>query len=150
MAEHVCGLFAAGTVLLAVGASWDSVFPINKALWTSSFVLYCGGMSLLLLGLCAWLIEVLGFRGWAVPFLVFGANPIAAYVLSGLGARMLGIIKVVGPNGSTIPLKALIYQQGFASWADPFAASLLYAVAYTCVWLALMAILYKFKWFLRV
>jgi predicted acyltransferase len=150
IAERVCGLFAAGTVLLAVGASWGAVFPINKALWTSSFVLYCGGMSLLLLGLCAWLIEVEGTRRWAVPFLVFGANPIAAFVLSGLGARMLGLIKVAGPSGSPVALKTLIYQQGFISWADPTLASLLFALAYMGFWLAVMAILYKLGWFIRV
>ena len=150
IAERVCGLFAAGTVLLAAGASWDAVFPINKALWTSSFVLYCGGMSLLLLGLCSWLIEVEAWSRWSTPFLVFGANPIAAYVLSGLGARTLGLIKVTGPSGALVPLKALIYQQGFASWADPFAASLLFALAYMGFWLVVMAVLYKLNLFVRV
>lgn len=149
-AEKVCGLFAAGLVLTAVGNVWDGVFPINKALWTSSFAVYAAGLSLLLLGLCAWLIEVEGWRRWAWPFLVFGSNPIAAYVLSGLGARVLTMIQVAGPSGGTVSLKSAILSRGFAWCSDPTWASFLFALSYVLVWLALMAILYKAKLFIRV
>ncbi len=149
-AEKVAGIFAAGTVLLAVGAGWGMVFPINKALWTSSFVVYCGGMSLLLLGLCGWLIDVEGIKKWAWPFLVFGANPLAAFVLSGLGARVMGMVKLAGAEGEMINLKAFIYERGFAAWAEPTFASLLFALSYVVFWLAIMAVFYKLKIYIRL
>jgi predicted acyltransferase len=148
--EQVAGLFAAGTVLFALGWAWGGVFPINKALWTSSFVLFTAGLSLQLLGLCAWLIEVEGVRGWAWPFVVFGSNAIAAYVLSGLGARVLSMVKVIPTGGTAVPLKAWLYREGFAAWADPTLASLLFALSYVLVWLLLMAVFYRLKVLIRV
>lgn len=149
-AEKVAGVFAAGTVLLVLGAWWGMVFPINKALWTSSFALYSAGWSLLLLGLFGWLVEVEGARRWAWPFLVFGANPLAAYVFSGLLMSMMSKTLVAGPSGQEISVRALIYEQGFASWAEPSLASFLFALSYVLVWLLLMAILYRFKVFIRL
>jgi predicted acyltransferase len=77
--RKVAGLFAAGVVLLALGFLWNAAFPINKLLWTSSFVLFAGGWSLLLFGLFFWLIDVRGYRKWAFPFVVVGMNSIAIY-----------------------------------------------------------------------
>jgi predicted acyltransferase len=148
--EKVAGLFAAGTVSLFVGTVWGDYFPINKALWTSSFVLLTVGLSLQILGLCAWLIEVLHWRRWAWPFLVFGANPIAAFVLSGLGARALTMIKVTGPGGAPSTLRGILYSQGFGWVPDPTLASLLWGLSYVLFWLAVMAVFYKLKIFVRV
>ena len=148
VAEKVGGLFAAGVLLFWAGWAWGQVFPINKALWTSSFTLFTAGLSLQGLGLCAWLIEVRGAKRWAWPFLVFGSNAIAAYVLSGLGARILTLVTVVGPDGRPNTLKG-IAAGFFASWADPTAASLLYSVSYVLCWLLVLAVLYRFKVFIR-
>jgi predicted acyltransferase len=149
VAEKVAGLFASGAILMALGAAWGGWFPINKALWTSSFVLLTAGLSLQLLGLCGFLIDVEGCRRWAGPFLVFGSNPIAAYVLSSLLARVLNMVKV-GEGTAAMALKPWIYEHAFASWASPTFASFLYAFAYVLLWLAIMAILYRMKLFIRV
>ncbi len=77
--RKAAGLFAAGAGFLALGALWDIAFPVNKLLWTSSFVLFAGGWSLLLLGVFYWLVDVRGYRAWAFPFMVVGANSIAIY-----------------------------------------------------------------------
>ncbi len=148
--ERVAGLFAAGAVAYFAGSVWGAYFPINKALWTSSYVLVMAGLSLQVLGLCAWLIEVLGYRRWAAPFVVFGSNPIAAFVLSGLLARVLTMIMVAGPDGKTTTLRGLLYQQGFTSWADPTLASFLWGFSYVIFWLLIMTVLYKLKIFIRV
>lgn len=79
---RVVGLIAAGGVALALAAAWDQVFPINKKLWTSSFVLCCAGWSLLFLAIFYWVIDVRGWKGWSTPFVVFGANSITIYMLS--------------------------------------------------------------------
>jgi predicted acyltransferase len=150
IAERVGGLFAAGAVLMFLGSVWGAWFPINKALWTSSYTLLMAGLSLQFLGLCAFLIEVEGYRRWAGPFLVFGTNPIAAYVLSGLLARVLTMVTVQGDGPEPVNLKAWIYQHAFASWADPTFASLLYGLAYVLLWFALMGVLYRMKVFIRV
>ncbi|KPK93648.1 hypothetical protein AMJ80_05810 [bacterium SM23_31] len=93
----VLGLFAAGIVCLFLGWIWNFVFPINKILWTSSYVLYAGGWSLLLLGLFYWIIDVRGWRKWAFPFVVIGLNPITIYVAQALFD--FGIIARIFVNG---------------------------------------------------
>lgn len=74
------GLALAGAALLAAGWLWHPLFPVNKSLWTSSFVLVAGGWSLLLLALFHELVDVRGWRGWCRPFLLVGLNPILIYV----------------------------------------------------------------------
>ena len=75
-------LAAAGVLLLLTGVLWGWVFPINKRLWTSSFVLYAGGWSVLLLSVFYLVIDVAGYRKWAFPFIVIGANSIVIYIAS--------------------------------------------------------------------
>ena len=77
------GLVAAGVASLAVGWIWDYWLPVNKLLWTSSYVLVAGGWSLLLLALFYWVIDVRQWRGWSFPFVVIGANAIAVYAFEG-------------------------------------------------------------------
>ena len=143
--EKAAGMFVVGAVCVAVGWAWNSFFPINKALWTSSYVLFTGGLALQFLALCYWLIDIKGYRRWAKPFEVFGLNAIALYVGAGLMASLFGEIKV----GSTT-LGGWIYENLFASWASPINASLAFAIAFVLVWLGLMWILYRRKIFLKV
>lgn len=77
-------LLALGAALAAAGFQWDATFPIVKKLWTSSFVLVAGGCSMMLLGLFYLIIEVIGLRFWAWPFVWIGTNAITLYLLSNL------------------------------------------------------------------
>jgi predicted acyltransferase len=147
--EKVSGMFVAGAICVAVGWAWNSFFVINKALWTSSYVLFTGGLALQLLALFYWIIDIHGYRRWAKPFEVFGLNAIALYVGSGLMAELLGLIKV-NAGGASVPLQSWIYQNVFASWASPVNASLAFAVAFVLLWLGLMWILYRRKIFISV
>ena len=81
------GLIVAGLAGVGLGLWLDRWFPINKNLWTSSFAVFTGGMSALLFGIVCWLVDVKGYRRVAVPFVVFGRNPIALYVLATLVAK---------------------------------------------------------------
>jgi len=83
-AEKTRGLAAAGAASLVVALAWHPLFPINKLLWTSSYVLFAGGWSLLLLALFYWIIDVRGWRAWAFPFVVIGMNPITIYLAQAL------------------------------------------------------------------
>jgi predicted acyltransferase len=152
MAEKFTGVFAAGAILTCAGAVWGGCFPLNKPLWTSSYVLYAGGLSLTILGLCAWLIEIEGVKRWAWPFLAFGSNPILVFFGSGLLARVLmqDWAKVAGPGGHKRTVLALIYQQGFAPWFEPHLASLLYSITYVIFWLLIVAVLYRYRISIRV
>ena len=147
--EKVAGMFVVGAICVAIGWAWNSFFPINKALWTSSYVLFTGGLALQFLALFYWLIDINGYRRWARPFEVFGLNAIALYVGSGLMAELLGLIKV-SSAGASIPLQEWIFQHLFASWASPINASLAFAIAFVLVWLGIMWILYRRKIFISV
>ncbi|HEY8225715.1 MAG TPA: hypothetical protein VIG25_10585, partial [Pyrinomonadaceae bacterium] len=147
--EKVAGMFVVGAIFVALGWAWNSWFPVNKALWTSSYVLFTGGLALQFLALFYWLIDIKGYRRWAKPFEVFGMNAIALYVGSGLMADLLGLIKVPS-NGSSVPLQEWIYDHLFASWASPVNASLAFALVFVLLWLGLMWILYRRKIFISV
>jgi predicted acyltransferase len=82
--KKVLGLFIAGVTSLALGLVWNPVFPINKLIWSSSYVLYAGGWSILLLCFFYWLIDVRGHGEWAFPFTVIGMNAITIYVATEL------------------------------------------------------------------
>jgi predicted acyltransferase len=148
--EKVSGLFVAGVVCIVVGWMWNAWFPINKALWTSSYVVFTTGMALELLAFCYWLIDIKRYKRWALPFVIFGTNALAVFVLSGLAARILNLWKTTRIDGRPGNSQTYIYEHLFASWAAPANGSLLYALLYLLIWLGLMAILYQRRIFIKV
>lgn len=92
-------------------------------------------MALQVFGVCYWLIDVQGQRGWVLPLVIFGVNPLAVFVLSGMLARLLTLWEVTGPDGAAMTVKG---------------GSLLFAICYVLLWPIVMAILYGRKWLLRV
>ncbi|HSS20454.1 MAG TPA: heparan-alpha-glucosaminide N-acetyltransferase domain-containing protein [Pyrinomonadaceae bacterium] len=148
--EKVAGMFVVGAVCVAVGWAWNPFFPINKALWTSSYVLFTGGLALQFLALCYWLVDIKGYRRWAKPFEVFGLNAIALYVVADLIAVLLELINVTGSDGSKVSLGSWLFEKLFASWASPVNASLAFAITFVLVCLGLMWILHRRKIFIKV
>jgi predicted acyltransferase len=148
--EKTVGLFMAGNVGLLTGIMWNYVFPINKSLWTSSYVVFTAGMACHFLAMCYWLIDVKGYKWWTKPFVIYGMNAIAAFVLSGLMARMMNIIKVAGVSGQPIALKTWLYLNFYESWLAPINASLLFAITYVLFWLGIMTIFYKRRIFIKL
>ncbi|MBK7704725.1 MAG: DUF5009 domain-containing protein [Acidobacteria bacterium] len=148
--EKVGGLFFFGVVLCAVGYCWNFWFPYNKALWTSSYVAYTSGLALCFLGFCYWLIDIKGYTKWTKPFVIFGMNALALFVFSGLLARVLGILKVTGPEGTAINVQKWIFDTLFLPLASPINASLAFAVSYIVFWLFLMWLLYRKKIWIKV
>jgi predicted acyltransferase len=133
LAERLNGLFAAGALGMAAGSAWNWVFPINKNLWTSSYVLFTAGMACVVLACCLWLIDVQGRRRWATPLVTYGLNPMVAFVGSDVMAGMASLI-TVPYEGGRASLQQVIYQTAFASWLSPRDASLAFAVAFVLVW----------------
>jgi predicted acyltransferase len=128
------GLAVAGIVCLAAGWAWGQVFPIIKILWTSSFVLFAGGWSLLLLALFYWVIDVLGFKRWAFFFIVIGVNPITIYFLQ----RFVDFRGMAG-----------FFFGGLADYAGLYAPLVLPFGALLIRWL-LLWFLYRHKIFFKV
>ncbi|MHB1327351.1 MAG: acyltransferase family protein, partial [Gemmatimonadales bacterium] len=90
LSERLNGLFAGGTLAALAGAGWGWIFPINKSLWTSSYVLLAAGLAALTLATTSWLVDVRGRRRWARPLVTYGLNPMVAFVGSGLMAKLMG------------------------------------------------------------
>jgi predicted acyltransferase len=133
--DKVRGMLLAGVVLTLLGLVWDVWFPINKNLWTSSYVLFTAGTALLLLGAMYGLIDVRrGREGWYRWMVVYGMNAIAVYVASGMFTKTLTRIRVGGPDGTS--LYNAIYHVFFRSWAGDVNGSLAFALCYVLFWLA--------------
>jgi predicted acyltransferase len=132
------GLVLAGAFGVALGAEWSNWFPLNKALWTSSYAVLTTGIALLVFAACYWAVEVCGWRRWATPFVVLGVNALALYFLSSLAAHAMTLARVGDRH-----LRQAVYESVFAPWAAPVNASLAYAVAYVVVWWIAMGLLYR-------
>lgn len=148
--EKVSGLFFFGLLLIVVGWCWNPFFPFNKALWTSSYVLYTSGLALCFLGFCYYLIDIKGYKTWTKPFVIFGVNALALFIGSGLMERIMGIIKVTGANGKETNLQDWIYTTVFVPLADDKTSSLMFAVSFILVWLFLMWLLYRKRIYIKV
>ena len=147
------GLLAAGTLCLALGRVWQVDFPLNKRLWTSSYVLFMAGWCLLALALCR-----VAFDGgrprpvrWlARPFEVLGANAIVVYVGSELTNGALSNTYHRLANGRVLAWSEWIWERELRPWAGALHGSALYAVAILALWWVIAAVLYRRHWFVRV
>jgi predicted acyltransferase len=148
--DKALGMFFAGNILIVAGLWWGMAFPINKKIWTSSYVLLTGGIALEMLAMCFWLIDVKGRRVWSWPFFVFGTNAITVFFLSGLLGRWMTIWQVEGDRG-TMSLKNWIYTELFRpTFESAYNASLAYAAAYLVLWFLLLLPLYRRRIFIKI
>lgn len=145
------GLAAASATSLVLGYLWSLEFPLNKNMWTSSFVLVAGGYSLALLTLCFWAVEQQGWRkGWTWVWLVFGSNAIAAYMFSELSPGILENIHVTSESGARTSLIAWIAMHTVAHIPNPGWAAFGYSVSFTAFCFIPVWILYRRKIFLKI
>jgi predicted acyltransferase len=143
-------LFLFGILLMVVGALWNLSFPINKNLWTSSFVALTGGMAIIIFDLCYYIIDFKKHNLWAKPLIILGLNSIVAYVLTEIMNLTLIYTNVTLSDGTSLSLKALIYERLFSSWAGQLNGSLIYGLAFLSFWLGIMTILYKRRIFIKI
>ena len=148
--KKAAGLFFAGVLGLLSGEIWNVWFPINKRLWTSSYVLFAGGCTLLLLFLCYLLLDVKHWRGkWIWPWIVFGSNAITVYMFSELSHAILRSIHLWSA-GAPISLDHWIYSGLFMRLINPSFGSLLYSLTFMSVCFLVNVVLYQKKIFLKV
>jgi predicted acyltransferase len=149
--NKVAAIFFFGISLFALGWVWNGFFPFNKALWTSSYVLVTSGLALLTFGICYWLIDIKGYKRWAWPFVVFGANALALFVFSGIFARMMSAFRVAyTPEGKGISAQKWIVDNIFLALFQPINASLAYAISFILLWLFFMWLLYRKQIYVKV
>jgi predicted acyltransferase len=148
-AKKSLAMAAIGAAAIAAGKIWNLSFPINKKLWTSSYVIFTAGLALICLAACYWIVDAKRLRGWWTKLiLVFGMNAIAAYFFAEVVARLIESFRLESLGGLNI--QQWIYSRLFAPFAGPPNASLLYAIAYVFFcWLA-MALLYRRRLFLKI
>lgn len=140
----------AGISGIALGLIWNPWFPINKNLWSSSFVLFAAGCSLTGLAICYWAVEIKQWRrGWTYVWLVFGSNAISAYVLSEFLSATLSAIHVHVGTGK-LNIQQFLFRRLFVPGHDLAVASLLYSICFVLVCFLPMAVLYHKRIFIKV
>ncbi|GAB3987486.1 DUF5009 domain-containing protein [Spirosoma daeguense] len=142
--EKAAWLFCVGCFILIAGLCWDKIFPINKALWTSSYVLLAGGLAMLGLAVCYWLIDVQQYRWGILPFVAFGVNAITVFFLSGLIPRVMNLIHVTLPDGNEVGSKEYLFRTFIAPpFSDPRNASLAGALTFVLIWSGILWWMYR-------
>jgi predicted acyltransferase len=144
------GMLAFGIAGLVLGEIWGIWFPINKKLWTSSYVLFAAGFALVCLALCYWATDIKRWRGaWTKPFLVFGRNSITLYVLAWLFAEFLYSVSMHF-EGESLNAHDYIFQRFFAPLGSPSFTSLLFSLAFVLICLLPIWLMDRKKIFLKI
>lgn len=138
-----------GALLIIFGWGWGFVFPINKQLWTSSYVLYTSGIATVVLAGLIWLVDVKGLKTWTKPFVIFGANAIFLYAASGIGAKILLKIRFE-LDGKMISGYGYLYQTVFQPFAGDLNGSFLFALFHVFMFWLILAWMYRKKIFIKI
>ncbi len=134
------------------GYAWSLLLPLNKPLWTSSYVIYAAGWALVVLALLIWIIDLKGYKNWTSFFVVFGMNPLFIFALSGIYVRSISrFIKVTEADGTVQNGYNWLYQHVFTPLSsDPKISSLLFALSHIVMYWLIGLVLYKKKIFIKV
>jgi predicted acyltransferase len=147
--KKASGILVSGAVLTASGLLLHPFFPINKQLWTSTFVLFTSGAALLFLGLCFILMDGFGWKKWAYPFLVLGTNAIFVYAGSTVMVKLLILIRI-GAGQEKVSLYSFIYDHLLVPLAGNLNGSLLFPLLFLLIWVLIMIPLYRKRIFIKI
>jgi predicted acyltransferase len=145
----VTALLLGGLACVAAGQVWSHTLPINKNLWTGSYVLLSSGLAAAALALSILLVDVMGVRRPFAFFLPFGRNPLLAFVLSGLLAKVLGLVKLPVPAGKA-SLHAVLYSKGFSFIPEPTLRSHAFALTIVLLGWAVLKACDRRGWYWKV
>jgi predicted acyltransferase len=147
--EKAVNLYFWGTLGMLLGTVWSLSLPIIQNLWTSSLVLFMGGMATVVLASCYYVADIKNITWWTPPLLVFGTNAITVWTLDWFLRGTLRLITLTGADGKLIDLRTYLWRE-LATWVGPWAGSLLFAVAEVLFWLGAMSLLYRKKMFIKI
>jgi predicted acyltransferase len=143
--DKIIKLFNWGAIILVIGSFWDYIFPINKYIWTSSYVLYSSGLAMIVLAISMWIIDEKKYTKNIKFGLVFGSNAITAYVLHGIVWRLFQFPIING-----VGFQKFWMDTGISIGLPAKFVSLDWAIFYTLVIYLLIYQLYKRKFFIKV
>jgi predicted acyltransferase len=146
--EKLTHLYVWGSASMAAGVVWSAWFPINQGLWTSSLVLFMGGVALLFLATCYFIVDVKKVTWWTTPFLIFGVNSIAVWILSQLGMKTMMAINVSAADGSAINLWKFC-GESFDRYLGKMNGSLAFAIVFDLFWLGVLWVLYRRRIYIK-
>jgi predicted acyltransferase len=149
--SRLAALGAAGAAGIAAGLAWQAAgLPLNKGLWTGSYVLFASGAACLSILLALVVVDVLGVKRPFAPLFTFGTNPLLAFVLSGLLAKVMGLVKWTGEDGKAISVTRWLFENVFSRVGEPYAASHLQALAVLAVVWAVLRYCERRGWYWKV
>jgi predicted acyltransferase len=141
--QKLVQIFTQGIFLVIIGYCWDWFFPINKSLWTSSYAVFTSGQAMCGLAVCYYLIDIQGHRKWAFFFEAYGVNAIIVFVMSGLLAKTLALIKVAESPEKDISISSWFYQNVCEGIFETYNASLLFALIWVMAWFGVLWWMYR-------
>lgn len=142
-----------GIALVVLGLLWSIIFPLNKSLWTSSFVLYTAGIAMVILSVLYYLIDILDYKKGLKLFLIWGVNPMIVFFLSQIIPQALAMISIQNPKipSEQINLSDYFYVFGVQPFfSNPMTSSLVFALIYVAIWSVMLLYFYKKKWYFKV
>jgi len=145
--KKALAILAVGIFLLLAGRLLDHLLPMNKRIFTTTFALFSMGFGMIAFSVCYWIVDLLRWRWWTAPALVFGTNAIFAFALSTIITSLFDLIRV---GGERLTIHAWGYSHLFLPWLSPVHASLAYALVIVGLNLAIVSVLYRRRIFLRI
>ena len=139
-------MFSYSCLFILGGILADLIFPINKNLWTSSYVLFTSGLSMLLMGASYWLIDIKGSKWWTKPFVIFGTNSIFAYLCSELFPTILRKI-ALSEDKSVLDY---LYSHFSPLFSSPYNSSLAFAISLVLFFLPFLWFMHKWNIIVKV
>lgn len=139
-----------GVAGVVIAQAWNLIFPINKPLWTSSFVIYTSALAMIFLAVFLWIIDIKGFKKWTAPMQVFGMNPLFIYVFAIVLANTLNIKTAHLPSGELVAVKSWIYTQVLVPLVGNINGSLLFALSLGFICWLVGWFLYKKQIFIKI
>ncbi len=147
--QRTTGLFIGGIAFTSAGLLLHPFFPINKQLWTSTYVLFTAGVAMVLLGAFFGVMEGVGFKKWAFPFLVLGTNAITVYAGSALMVKLVLLIKIP-TDGITTSVPGYLYNHFLSPLAGPYLGSLIYPLLLLIIWIGIMIPFYNKRILIKI
>jgi predicted acyltransferase len=148
--EKLSNLSVVGIIVFFIGSMLSLIEPINKQLWTVSYVITMDGLAIMMIVVSSYLIDVKKMNFWTKPAIVFGSNPLVVFVGSGIIGRLLVKIKWEAADGQYVTLKGSIYNGLYTPYFSDLNASLLFAITFIMCWLGVLWYLYSKKIFVKI
>jgi predicted acyltransferase len=138
-----------GSLLIIIGWLWGFIFPINKQIWTSSYVLYTGGIAIILLAGLVWLVDIKKINWWTKPFVILGSNAIFLYALSSIWVKIL--LKITFEfEGKMISGYSYLYKTIFQPLAGNINGSLLFSFFHVLIFLLILTWMFRKKIYIKI